>query len=95
MRNQLRAILFLLFFAGFRRYGFPQATPSAETWQFDVASIKVSSPNATVQVVRIDFLSLNRLEAQDMTVVEILRAMIGFSSLGEVCGGLRWVESTR
>jgi uncharacterized protein (TIGR03435 family) len=75
-----------------QRYGPPQATPSAETWQFDVASIRVSNPNATVRDSRIDFPSLNRLEVQNMTVVEILRAMLGFSSLGEVRGSPKWVE---
>ncbi|HXB69771.1 MAG TPA: TIGR03435 family protein [Candidatus Acidoferrales bacterium] len=60
--------------------------------RLEVVSIKPSNPGAVLQDMRISF-SPGRMEAVNITLVELLSSFSGFS--GKVQGGPKWVESDR
>ena len=59
---------------------------------FEAVSIKPSSPGAVLQDMRIS-VPPGRVEAANITLVELLSSLSGFS--GKVQGGPKWVESDR
>jgi len=60
--------------------------------RFEVASIKLSRPDATMADMRVAFPKA-RMEAVNITVKDLLLALSGFS--GKVEGGPKWVDSDR
>src|SRR5438477_12289389 len=67
-------------------------SPLSPPRRFEVVSIKASSPGAVVQDMRI-FVPPGRVEAVNITLVELLASLSGFS--GKVQGGPKWAESDR